>query len=204
MKKNFTKFSSKIGSLRNSLKKKARLEALSIEVPLNFLDFYFDYDFVKFDVDKLLTLYEKLYEKDDEKEIKETKNSRGFCYHLNYYIGFNKFINFYLIYLSPSLKEGIDKLVVKAHEETHFLDEYGKLDILENKIKENCNRDISFSSINDKEVKAFIGSLYALESRGMINTKSKNFYDADQIFRILNPDGTNKDLTEAWWLYFKL
>ncbi len=56
---------------------------------------------------------------------------------------------------------------VRAHEETHVLEYFKGLDLLSDKILKEQNVKINFRQIDDKEVRADIGSIYALFSRNV-------------------------------------
>ena len=55
---------------------------------------------------------------------------------------------------------------VREHEETHFLDSIHKLETLEKKILKEANIRIKFRKIEDKEIIAFIGGIYAVLKSG--------------------------------------
>ena len=65
----------------------------------------------------------------------------------------------------------VEDIMIRAHEETHFLDDSKKLDYLVKEIMENHGIKIDFKSISESEVRAYIGSIYALLSRGIILDK---------------------------------
>ena len=110
--------------------------------------------------------------------------------------------NFYLIGCSKNAVGGWKSLetAIRAHEETHFLDRYGKLGILEKRMK-NKGKNISFHSIEDREVRANIGCLYALDVQGRIC--EDNEVDEDRIsLGSLRKFTQDYSLDEAMEIYF--
>lgn len=55
----------------------------------------------------------------------------------------------------------------RAHEETHAVDYIGGLDVLSAAILENQRVRINLKEVDDEDVRAQLGSLYALYSRGI-------------------------------------
>jgi hypothetical protein len=60
----------------------------------------------------------------------------------------------------------VKNLRVRAHEETHSVDFIGQLDFLTDRLLEEQNVKINLKEIDNIEVRAELGSLYALYSRG--------------------------------------
>ena len=58
-------------------------------------------------------------------------------------------------------------VMVDAHEETHFLDYVERLNLLDNAISRREGSKVDFSKVKDHEVRANIGAIYALISRGV-------------------------------------
>jgi hypothetical protein len=55
----------------------------------------------------------------------------------------------------------------RSHEETHALDFIEQLDALADKLLEEQHVRINFKEVDDQEVRAQLGSLYALHARGL-------------------------------------
>jgi hypothetical protein len=54
----------------------------------------------------------------------------------------------------------------RSHEETHVLEHIGQLDALTDRLSEEQNVKINLKDVDDEEVRAQLGSLYALNARG--------------------------------------
>lgn len=58
----------------------------------------------------------------------------------------------------------IEKVYIEGHEETHGLDDYGHIDMLENKLDKGMN--INLQEYNNEQ-RAVVGGLYALALKGV-------------------------------------
>ena len=81
-----------------------------------------------------------------------------------YCINKNGISNFHIFYLE---RKQVVNLLVRGHEETHFLSHFEGLNFLEEKILNELEIKINFSEIDNEEVKAFIGGIYSVISGGM-------------------------------------
>ena len=84
-------------------------------------------------------------------------------------------LNYHIFYIKQSKETG--NILIRAHEETHALDEFEKLDALAERLLEEQRVKINFKEIDEKEVIAHLGSLYALHARGISQSKIELLYD---------------------------
>tara|TARA_Y100000310_G_scaffold276920_1_gene294415 strand:+ start:610 stop:1128 length:519 start_codon:yes stop_codon:yes gene_type:complete len=75
----------------------------------------------------------------------------------------------YIIYLDQFY--AMDNIRLRAHEETHALEGMGQLDVLTDRLLEEQNVKINFKEIDDGEIRAELGALYALHARGISSWK---------------------------------
>jgi hypothetical protein len=71
----------------------------------------------------------------------------------------------HIFYLRQPTREA--NAVVRAHEETHMLDSADGLDLLAERLLDRQGVRINFKEIDDREVRAQLGALYALQLRGI-------------------------------------
>jgi hypothetical protein len=141
----------------------ANLKILNIELPIG-ANKYHDDGFVK-----SMPMHEKklnrhygffAHQREAEKNI-------GLC--ASYFKG-KGISNFYpvvdhhhIFYLKQS--NDVLDILLRAHEETHALDKLGGLDILSEKLLQEQRVKINFKQIDEEEVRAELGAMYALNSR---------------------------------------
>jgi len=70
--------------------------------------------------------------------------------------------NFHIFYLKSDIK--VKDIQIRSHEETHVLDLTNCLDLLEDRMRGELHVNIDFDSIEDIEIKANLGSFYAIFS----------------------------------------
>jgi len=137
---------------------KANLEVLGLKVPLGLFHVYHDDGFV----DSIQGHIEALAKKYDE---------WGWSFAGNHVIGryelHNTFFggNHHIFYLDTSF-EAVN-IGIRAHEETEVLRERKRLGYLADKILAEQGARINFKEIENPEVIAEIGAIYALLSRGI-------------------------------------
>ena len=88
------------------------------------------------------------------------------------------------IFYSSFPEQDMDVLT-RAHEETHALDLVNRLDLLPKKMRAEDKAAIPLEEINDAELIANLGAIYALESRGLstekIPSNARRVYDRFRI-----------------------
>jgi len=131
----------------------AHLKILGITVPIGNHNYYDD-GFIESIIKHSLKLDKKYGVTNLDYDI-----SYAFKEGLSYQLG----INHHIFYLKQPRETG--NIRIRAHEETHVLDHLGRLDILEEKLLKEQRIKINFREIDEKEVKAELGSLYALYAR---------------------------------------
>ncbi len=156
--------------------KQAKLEALGIEVPLGLNTYYHDDGFVRSIDRHLYDLAERYqYTSLELPELVGGQIARGAC-SLIYDSNFRRHRHIYYI---DSGFEPLN-LEVRAHEETHALEDLGALDLLATKILDEQKVKINFNDIRDSEVRAHIGSIYALfANRLHPNRLNEHFLNLD-------------------------
>ena len=88
--------------------------------------------------------------------------SEGMCYHT----GFNVHI-----FYKKSLIKAVD-IAIRSHEETHALEYIEQLDALTDRLLEEQSVKINLNEVDNKETRANLGVLYALNARGLSPWKS--------------------------------
>jgi len=139
----------------------ALLEILGIDVAIG-KDEYHDDGFVKSIIEhsrELDNFYG--YDHKNSDKILSQGNIVGAHYH-----GRN---HHHIFYLKPSTNT--ETVRIRAHEETHVLNSVGKIGILEERLSEEQGVKINLLEIDEKEIKAELGALYALSSRGISTWK---------------------------------
>ena len=81
----------------------------------------------------------------------------------------------HIFYLKPFTNT--ETIRIRAHEETHVPDSVGKIGILEERLFEEQGVKINFLEIEEKEIKAELGALYALRSRNIPIWRASLFHD---------------------------
>lgn len=76
--------------------------------------------------------------------------------------------------------------LVRAHEETHFLQVTKKLDLLQRAIQQDLGVSIDFNQILNEETIANLGGFYALERRGIEHNIQNNDPEFNEALRIFN------------------
>ena len=137
---------------------KAKLEILGLTVPIGWFHTHHDDGFV----DSIQKHIEALAEKYDRWGWPFVGKHVIGMYEL-YYTFFGA--HHHIFYLDTSFE--IVNISTRAHEETEFLRERGRLSYLADKILAEQNVRINFKEIKNPEVIAEIGSIYALLSRGI-------------------------------------
>jgi len=132
----------------------AILKILGIRVPLGPFDGFYDDGFVKSLNDYSLFL-DSFYESNNAGDEPD-KEVRG------RYAVYNTPLkrNYHIYYLKSDF-EPLD-MMVRAHEETHALDGLGRLDLLSEKMLREQRVRADFLEIEDKEIIAGLGSIYAM------------------------------------------
>ena len=148
---------------------KAKLEILNLEVPIGLLKEYHDDGFVE-SIRKHSEMLLKKYKCRGKLDEKFDGDLVGICN------GFKFFLKkyFHIYYLDTNFAPL--NIQIRAHEETHALDCLGHLEILSEKMLEEQKIKIDFKKLKDKEIRAQIGSIYALFSHGLHPSMMDNFF----------------------------
>ncbi len=141
----------------------AKLEILGISVPTRFKG-YHDDGFVS-SIPKHIQILKNKYPNIKNLEVPE---HAGLCMEGK---KFRTHIHIFYIDQNSNAKN----IRTRAHEETHALDYFGELDILEKKILSEQGVRINFNELReddedcliDMQVRAELGAIYALKSRGI-------------------------------------
>ena len=78
-------------------------------------------------------------------------------------------------------------VAIRGHEETHAVESYDKLDLLARKVLEEQRVRINFEDVDDEEIRAWLGGIFAVYTQGM-NLKGledihfRDFHKARRIF----------------------
>lgn len=146
----------------------ANLEILDIALPLGFNTFE-DLGYVDSIEDTIEMLSKKPF-------LKRSNNRQLLGNTFLFEYKFFNLKNISIFYLK--LPKKIQNIYVRAHEETHALDILGGLELLEKELRDEQKVKINFKKINDEEVRADIGAIYALYKN--------NYSDSD--FHLLYKD----------------
>lgn len=85
--------------------------------------------------------------------------------------------NHYIFYIKqPNFKADIR---IRAHEETHILDSFNQIEILADKLLKHQGIKIDFKEINQREIRAELGAIYALYSRGISPWRLWPYYSGE-------------------------
>ena len=164
----------------------AQLKALRMTVPIG-KDHYHDEVFVRSILGHIHTLYER-YGEDDLGDDKKLKDCLGYYYKVGRH--------HHIFYLRN--RNHADNIAVRAHEETHVLDRLGKLHLLAQVLLDEQQVNVLFFRLGD-EIRAELGSLYALHSRGIspsrlrANYVTEDFKKALEIYRRSQIRGRRRD-----------
>ncbi len=136
----------------------AHFQVLGFTAPLGLYTFHDD-GYVSSISDKNMQL-NNLYGLDNsDYDINKDKRTIGRCYWVDF--------DLHIFYLKrPTRASDIQN---RSHEETHVLDHIGQLDVLTDRLMEEQCVKINMKEVDDKELRAQLGSLYALNSRGFGN-----------------------------------
>lgn len=140
---------------------KTKLQVLGIEVPLGFCDVFHDDGFVSSIRDHTVKLAKKY-------GVNSIENRCGLITDINAirerparYVCFNGIFrdHHHIFYRDVGF---VENLISRGHEESEFLEEIDRLDLLSSALLPYTNRRIDFNGIRDGEVKNHFGSVYAL------------------------------------------
>jgi len=141
----------------------AKLEVLGFEVPISLFSAYHDDGFVQ-DVYEHTRNLNRFYGTSPNIVLQEIVDKtfkdkvKGSCR-----VGrgiLRKHVHIYYL----DLGNDYENIEIRAHEETHALSKFGRLDLLENALRAEQGVDISLDSL-DPEIVACLGELYALNKR---------------------------------------
>lgn len=162
--------------------KKAKLEILGIEVPLSWLDVFHDDGYVESAEEHhkaLIVRYGGIFQLAAYGPEYFMEDSPGA------YVSFDGLLRrHYHIFYERTRYPEFD-ISCRAHEETHFLEDFGRLDLLADKILKEQGVRVDFDKVPLKQVRAEIGAIYAILARG-INPESlvepaKRYYCYSQL-----------------------
>ena len=150
----------------------AHLEILGITVPIGHIDKYHDDGFVESITAHVIKL-SRFYDFDCSNSIRLDERAVGKCTEI--------YPNCHIFYVKQSTET--KNIFVRANEETHALDIFNQLDALAEKLLKEQRIKINFKEIDEDEVRATLGSLYALHARGIpqseIESLCKMYGDGD-------------------------
>jgi hypothetical protein len=152
--------------------KRVNLKILGLKVPIGFFRVYHDDGFV----DSIIGHTKELHKKYDQEWCLLDNSMDGI---FEAVMGFRKEQiigacqkyqgvirkHYHIFYLDG--KSEAQNIATRAHEETHALEFFDKLDMLSSKMLDEQKVKINLYQIDEKEVRAHIGSIYALFARGM-------------------------------------
>ena len=143
----------------------ANLEILGITVPMGIAKYYDD-GFVESILKHTLELNKKYNISDSDYNIKLEEGVKGMCYSS---IGINHYaMSHHIFYVKQPIEPG--NILVRAHEESHVATHSYKrkgLDVLAKRLLKKQRVKINLKEIDENEVIANLGSLYALHARGI-------------------------------------
>lgn len=92
---------------------------------------------------------------------------QGRCVGIPHDFGFNNKLDYliHIFYLKSKIS-GVN-IIIRAHEEFHAAEALGWLDFVAAKILNKQNVDIDFNLVSSEDVRAYLGSIYALYSRNI-------------------------------------
>ncbi|MCK5449400.1 hypothetical protein KAI32_00885 [Candidatus Pacearchaeota archaeon] len=156
---------------------KARFQVLGFTVPSGSYK-YHDDGYVDSILDTIMKV-DKLYGLDNS-----NYNADEYIYAIGKY--YEEGFNLHIFYLERSTKKS--DIQNRSHEETHVLDYLGQLDALTDRLFEEQGVKINLKEVDDKEVIAQLGSLYALNARGLMpwlerGYKNNTFLKAERIYK---------------------
>ncbi|OIO61991.1 hypothetical protein COY26_00440 [Candidatus Woesearchaeota archaeon CG_4_10_14_0_2_um_filter_33_10] len=149
----------------------ANLKILGITLPIGHIDKYHDDGFVESILKHSLKLNKKYGKTNSDCDIKACKRAVG----TSYRVCINHRIFYYHIFYVKQPIESAN-IFVRAHEETHALNAFEQLDTLAEKLLEEQRVKINFKEIDESEVIANLGSLYALYARGIPQSEIEWLY----------------------------
>jgi len=142
----------------------ANLEILGITAPIG-IKKYHDDGFVESLKGHIIKL-NRLYDCECYNYIRVNELSMGKCASI--------YLNCHIFYIKQSIET--ENILVRAHEETHALDIFNQLDALAERLLEEQRIKINFKEIDESEVIANLGSLYALYARGIPQSEIEWLY----------------------------
>lgn len=165
--------------------RKAKLEMLGLEF-LTGVEYY-DEGFVRDVYDRALEIFE---EHDQQPPLDYLE--MAFIYGSHEIAGDCIFMKNKVIVLYKKFRLNSNNIYVRAHGETHALEYLGGLDLLADKLLSEQNVKIDFDKIEESDIRADLGALYALHAHGVhpfwhlfmpAGNKSKSFKKAKKIYR---------------------
>ena len=142
----------------------ANLKILGITVPIG-IKKYHDDGFVKSLTAHVIKL-SRLYDFECSNYIRVNETAVGKCAPID--------LNCHIFYIKQSTEK--ENILVRAHEETHALFAFKGLDALAERLLEEQRIKINFKEIDEEEVIANLGSLYALHARGISQSEIELLY----------------------------
>jgi len=140
----------------------AKMEILGLDIPIGLLNRYHDEGYVKSISDKTKQLEIKYgFLSDTEYDKLSNEHVLGRTYEYKFLLKTRVHIYY--------LQQGFEPYDVKTrgHEETHAVEFFGKLNLLETKILEEQRVRLNFQEVDEEEVRADLGAISAMNARGI-------------------------------------
>lgn len=145
--------------------KTARLETLDIEFPLQFLD-YFHNDGMVDSIDSYMQGVDDRYKAGGKIYTIFSRHNHKPVEGIVFSVPERFFIFHYHLAHTPTHNPVLDQYT-NGQLETSFLDQYGRIDLLEEKLKKR-EKDMSLAFIEDRKVVESLGGIYSLDVVGML------------------------------------
>jgi len=151
---------------------KAKLEILGLEFSIGLFRVYHDDGFVK-SLIKHTTKLDKRYNFPDKRYYEALVNKPLLGMHITRFDGY-KHQHEHIYYLDKGFTPF--NIFIRGHEEMHVVEDNCQLDLLSDKILEEQKVRINFGEVDDEEIRANLGGIYAMYARGMHPDLLNNCY----------------------------